>query len=262
MKFSLLGNINYKNKIGFENIIKSILQLVYSDSQISANQKIGFDLQQFRYKIQYYKGDTKIISLYQSENELKQFINEIFNNAIYPYTYLAQLLYAINSNTFREELEFVLSTDEINNILKSYILKYLDETTILDNSFWTLFKLCKKLSLDNGFKVFTIHDEVKEKIIDALNDDDNVKFFIKSIIERGMDNDVGKIHIKTIEDIFDSVENFEELILIDIDEDKTPLKFELKDFYLKVKNNNWEEIVYDFKYLKRRRESGEILTMG
>ncbi len=261
LKFSLLSNINYKNNIGFENTIKSILQLVYSDSKISKNQKIGFDLQQFRYKIQYYKGDTKIISLYQSENELKQFINGIFNNPIYPYTYLAQLLYAINSNAFREELEFVLSIDEINNILKSYILKYLDEITVLDNSFWTLFKLCKKLSFDNGFKVFTVYDEVKEKIINVLNDEENVDFFIKSVIERGMDNDVGKIHIKTIEDIFDDVENFEKLILIDVDEEKAPLKFEFKDFYLKTKNNNWEDVVYDFKYLKNGRESNEIITM-
>lgn len=261
LKYRLLSNLKYKNNIEFENIVKSIIQLVYTDSQITKNQKIGFDFQQFRYKIQYYKGDTKIISLYQSENELKEFIDKIFNNAIYPYIYQAQVLNAINSNAFREEMEFVLNVDEINNILKSYMLKYLDETTALDNSFWTLFKLCKKLSFDNGFKVFTIYDEVKEKIIDALNDEDNVEFFIKSIIERGMDNDVGKIHIKTIEDIFDSVENFEELILIDIDEEKTPLKFEFKDFYLKVKNNNWEEVIYDFKYLKRSRESNEIITM-
>ncbi|WP_426479298.1 KAP family P-loop NTPase fold protein [Chryseobacterium sp. CBSDS_008] len=259
--FRLLGNIEYKNRVEFENTMKSIIQLVHSNSHFNDSQKVGFDFQRFKYKIQSYEGDTKITDLYRNENEFKEFILNLFNSAVYPYIFESQTLSAINSNSFREELRFVLSTDEINNILKSYILKYLDETTVLNNSFWTLFKLCKKLSLDNGFKVFTIYDVVKEKIIDVLNDNDNVEFFIKSIIERGMDNDVGKIHIKTIEDIFDSVENFEELILIDIDDEKTPLKFEFKDFYLKVKNNNWEEIVYDFKYLKRSRESGEILTM-
>ena len=260
LKFRLLSSIEYKNNVEFENTVKSILQLAHTDSQINQNQKIGFDFQRLRHIIQYHKGETKIVSLYESENKLKEFINDIFNNAPYPYLYETQVLYAINSNLYREEFDFILNLEEINDILKSYILKYLDETTVLDNSFWTLFKLCKKLSYEERFKVFTVYDEVKEKFINLLTNKNNVEFFLKSITERGMDDNVGKIHINTVKDIFESEENFEKLILSDVDENKTPLKFEFKDFYLKVKNNDWEEIVYDFIHLKRNRESYEILT--
>ncbi|MFT3919923.1 P-loop NTPase fold protein [Cloacibacterium sp.] len=260
LKFRLLSSINYKNSVEFENTVKSIFQLANTNSQINQNQKIGFDFQRLRYIIQYPKGETKIISLYESEDKLKEFIKNIFNNAIYPYVYETQILYAINSNLYREELEFILDMEEINNILKSYLLKYLDETNVLDNSFWTLFKFCKKLSYEERFKVFTVYDEAKEKIINLLSNENNIEFFLKSIIERGMDDNVGKIHINTIKDIFGNEENFEKLILNDVDEDKTPLKFEFKDFYLKVKNNDWEEVVYDFIYLKPNRESYEILT--
>lgn len=258
LKFSLLGSITYKNNVEFENTIKSILQLVHTDSYINQNQKIGFDFQTFRYKIQYYKGDTKIVNLYESENKLKEFIFKVFNQAIYPYLFETQVLYAINYNSFGDELQFVLNTDEINDVLKSYILKYLKETTVFDIIFWRLFKLCKKLSFEEGFKVLTIYDEVKEKIIEKMKNEDNVIFFMKSIIHREKDNNIGKIHINTIKDIFDSEENFENLILSDVDEEKTPLQFEFKDFYLKVKNNSWEEVVYDFKNFKRNSESYEI----
>ncbi|MBS1549554.1 MAG: AAA family ATPase [Bacteroidetes bacterium] len=260
LKFRLLSKGNYKNNIEFENTVKSILQLVHTDSKIYKNQKIGFDIHMFRWTIQYHRGDNKIIGLYDNKDDLKNFITKIFYEAKYPYLFESNVLSSINSNVFREDSEFILGMDKINDILKFYILKYLNEINSFDVYFWRLYNKCKKMSIEESYKIFTVYDEVKAKIIDLLKDSSSCIYFMKSIIDMGMDDDVGKIHKETIEDIFETVENFERLILNDRSLNCDSFMVEFKDFYYKVKDNNWSETNYDFQYFKRNKEFYNILT--
>lgn len=53
-----------------------------------------------------------------------------------------------------------------------------------------------------------------------------------------------------IKDIFNSTDNFEFEIINKIDINEDSFKGEFKKFYELVKNNNWEEVHFEFNHFK------------
>uniref|UniRef100_UPI0027DDC860 hypothetical protein n=1 Tax=uncultured Chryseobacterium sp. TaxID=259322 RepID=UPI0027DDC860 len=73
-------------------------------------------------------------------------------------------------------------------------------------------------------------------------------FYLRSLIEHEFDNIAG-IRKNSITEIFGSHDYFENKILDNIEDNiiDNGLK-EFKDFYYKVKENNWNTVDYDFKF--------------
>ncbi|QRA41912.1 P-loop NTPase fold protein [Chryseobacterium cucumeris] len=251
LKFRFLTDFSYKNKQEFENTIKTILQLVNTNSRINPEYKIGYEERKFKYKIQEYSGNEKFVNLYESKEELKQFINGVFLEAEYPYLFESSVLRDINLNLYKGSTIFSLNNKEINILLKSYFMTYLYFTEYFDSNFFHLLINCKKIMYSGNRSKYNrkirLDNDIKDIIIEKLEDDNNSLFYMKSLIDYEYDNIVG-IRKESIIEIFDSMENFEKLILMKIDENALDAKKEFKYFYYNVRAYNWKAINYDFKF--------------
>lgn len=247
--FRLLTIKTYENKHEYESVIKTILTIENMDSKTKEGMKIGFEIKNFIWKIQFEIGDDRIKNLYNSEDEFKNFIKNIFANAKYPYRFESEVLALIHKNRFIET-EFVLTNEEMNGILKEYFLKYLDKNEGFDNYSWTMYIHCKQVNIENNKKVLVVDDEIKKKFIEKLKEEKNCYFLMKSLINREMSENLASIRIKTIIEIFDSTENFENQILSSIDENTDNFRSEFKKFYELVKNDSWKENSFKFKYFR------------
>ncbi|ALR30811.1 hypothetical protein ATE47_09855 [Chryseobacterium sp. IHB B 17019] len=247
--FRLLTIKEYENKHQYESVLKTILKIENMDSKTKKDMKIGFDVNNFRSKIQFFSGDESIESLYVSEEKFKQFIKSLFTKANYPFIFESDVLSMIRKSRF-SEAKFALTNEEMNEILKGYFLNYLDSKEEFDNHFWRMYNSCKKINNVDSKNIFVVDEEVKKKIIEKLKIDKNCYFLMKSLIDKIMSADIASIRIETINDIFDNTDNFENLILSTIDENTDDFRSEFKKFYTLVKNNNWEEISFEFKNFK------------
>lgn len=247
--FRLLTIKDYENKHQYESVLKTILKIENMDSKTKKDMKIGFDVNNFRSKIQFFSGDESIESLYVSEEKFKQFVKSLFTKAKYPFIFESDVLSMIRKSRF-SEAKFALANEEMNEILKGYFLNYLDSKEEFDNYFWRMYNNCKKIEKDDNKKLFVVDEEVKTKIIEKLKVDKNCYFLMKSLIDKIMSTDIASIRIQTINDIFDSTDNFENIILSTIDENTDDFKSEFKKFYTLVKNNSWKEIHFEFKSFK------------
>ena len=217
------------------------------DSKTKEDMKIGFDVENFRGKIQFFSGDESVENLYNSENDFKQFIKSLFIEAKYPYIFESEVLSKIRKSRF-SEVKFALTNEEMNEILKGYFLSYLDSKETFDNYFWRMYNNCKKIKVEDNKKTFIVYEEVKKKIIEKLKIDQNCLFIIKSLIDKIMSVDIASIRVETINDIFDNTDNFENIFLNSIDDNVDDFKSEFKRFYTLVKNNNWKEVSFEFKH--------------
>ena len=245
--FRLLTIRNYENKHQYESVLKTILKIENMDSKTKEDMKIGFDVENFRGKIQFFSGDESVENLYNSENDFKQFIKSLFIEAKYPYIFESEVLSKIRKSRF-SEVKFALTNEEMNEILKGYFLSYLDSKETFDNYFWRMYNNCKKIKVEDNKKTFIVYEEVKKKIIEKLKIDQNCLFIIKSLIDKIMSVDIASIRVETINDIFDNTDNFENIFLNSIDDNVDDFKSEFKRFYTLVKNNNWKEVSFEFKH--------------
>jgi len=249
--YRFLSDITYENKIEFENTINTILQLANTNSLVSPEYKIGYDLRTFRNKIQEYSGNEKFSHLYGAKEELRDFMYNTFINAPYPYFFESSVLKEITLNRHRDNILFALNNREVNYILKCYFITYLSFTEKLDSNFFHLLINCKRIIYKGTnlqySRYFKLDKDIRGLIIEKFENTENCVFYLNSIIDHEYDN-IAAIRENSIIEIFGSLDNFEIEILNNIKDDLSNAQKEFKDFYYKVKNNRWKSINYDFKF--------------
>ena len=98
----------------------------------------------------------------------------------------------------------------------------------------------------NGKK--TPFEKVNKLIFEKINDEVIKLIFLKSMIVYNGYGDFSVLRKGAIENLFGNFENFESEFLNKLEE--TDYIREFKDYFSKSKEANWEEIEYNYEFLK------------
>ena len=177
-------------------------------------------------------------------NKAKEFFETFFNveNISDPYIVETQLLCELNKrNSRRDERDlrrFPLTSERIEELLKSYIVKFIENETFFEKGFWSLYYSVLKKGSNQNY----IDNDIKVKLKDSLNSLSKKESFLGSLIINYGGYDF-RVRYDEIICIFDSYEEFENLFFSNIQSEYIE---EFKQFYEIAKFNNWKEIQYDF----------------
>ncbi|TYA71934.1 KAP family P-loop NTPase fold protein [Seonamhaeicola marinus] len=248
------------SKEEYEKIVKAIFY--FSNIEVTSSfygfHFIGYDnttLQNFLSN-----RDNKVSDkFYNNTQEFKNFILSILNNSKSPYLFESDFLNHVIDGNFNAE-DFILSEDEIKELLTKYLRDYLNSSDELSNKVWVLFHNCKTITRELNAQhqrvdIYNYFDGVQELLIDFMKKDlDNFLLtFIEGMPFRGSsqyDNLVGVSHgIKN--NIFGSFDAFEDW-LNDINENDlakpTLFKEEFLEFFVKCKGVNFNKVDFEFKF--------------
>ncbi|AZJ35815.1 P-loop NTPase fold protein [Tenacibaculum singaporense] len=260
-RFYELNIDEINSKDDYEKIVKAIFYFanIEVNSSYYGFHFLGYDKTTLQNFIS--NRDNKITDKFYDGNiqEFKDFILSILNNSSSPYLFESDFLNHVIDDNFNEE-HFILSENEIKDVLTKYLRDYLNTSNELSNKVWALFHNCKTIKTElneqhQRVRTFNYFDDVQELLIEFMKKDlDNFLLnFIEAMPFRGSsqgDNLVGVSHgIKN--NIFGSFEVFENW-LNDLNEDDlakpTLFKEEFLEFFTKCKEAEFNKVDFDFKF--------------
>ena len=239
LTYRLNQKFNFKNRKEYENtIIASFWLLELPNNTIKNYQLIS---KMF--------GRKMFPNIFSDHYEAKEFFNEVFTKANSSLNEYARILIELRKRNRRrndgDDERFPLSDIEIESILESYIIKQIDSGELFNISFWNLYFICQKMDEYGTLKPF---EKVNKLILEKIkNKDTELKLLKSMIIYSGYDN-FSTLRKGAIENLFEGFENFESEFLNKLEE--TDYIREFKDYFSKSKEANWEEIEYNYEFLK------------
>jgi hypothetical protein len=239
LTYRLNQNFNFKNQKEYENtIISSFWLLELPNNIINTYQLVS---KMF--------GRKMFPNIFSDHYEAKEFFNEVFTKANSSFNEYARILIELRKRNRRrnddDDERFPLSDIEIESILESYIIKQIDSGELFNISFWNLYFTCQRMD-GNGKK--TPFEKVNKLIFEKINDEVIKLIFLKSMIVYNGYGDFSVLRKGAIENLFGNFENFESEFLNKLEE--TDYIREFKDYFSKSKEANWEEIEYNYEFLK------------
>lgn len=219
----------------YRNVILSSYYLLYSDIKDNS-----IDLNALLVKF----FDQDWDALFGDSEIARQFFRDLFNgddndSLNKSSTVLYELL---KKNKRRTDGKFPLDDDEIIKILKENVRKYIQGNNSFTGDFWNIYY--KSLSVESNGTKKPDNDTI-DTIKDSLNSIEQKEDFIRSIITvYGYEG--YRIRHEDIVKIFNTYGSFESFIFTG--NESSEIIDEFKNFYNKIKHNNWEAI--DFKFDK------------
>lgn len=217
----------------YRNVIISSYYLLYLD--IAGNL---IDFNTLLYKLV----DQNWGELFGSIDDAKDFFKDLFtgndNDSLNKSsTVLYELL---KKNNRRTDGKFPLSDDEINEILRKNVQKYLENNFSFIGNFWNIYY--KSLKSESTGK--TPDSVIVNDLKNSLNPVERLEDFVVSLIT-SYGYDGYRIRHEDILKIFDSYKSFEDFIFKD--NQNSEVISEFKRFYLEIKDNNWDGINFQFE---------------
>jgi len=233
----------------FKKMFTAILFMGELPSQKSNFPTIGIDADDLRNKIYHVKRNFNNDDSYITE--LRIFLKEVFrfNN-----NYVNSQSDAISFWRSEFNQEFILTSDEMDDLLVSYIREYVSTHHKISKVFWNLFYNCKisnwhATTSDTYQKGEPFHlNESIDLLKDFIMYHDLDGFILSIISQKRMESNMYKI-LKSVEEIFTSWDDFYEFIFSLKINDSIYLD-EFKSFMslLKVKGYN-DYVLFKFNFI-------------
>ena len=222
----------FENGREYRNVIISSYYLLYLD--VSGNL---MDFNALMYKFVDHNWDK----LFGNIDDAKEFFKDLFtgndNDSLNKSsTVLYELL---RKNKRRTDGKFPLSDDEINEILRKNVQKYLENNISFIGNFWNIYY--KSLKSESTGK--TPDSVIVNDLKNSLNSVERLEDFVVSLIT-SYGYEGYRIRHDDILDIFDSYESFEDFIFND--NQNSEVISEFKRFYFEIKDNDWDGINFQF----------------
>jgi len=179
--FDRLAKIKiFKDREHFEDHIKMIfaLSLVDSDKDQNKYEK------QYDYSKLYsllYKTEDIVESYYGSEKEQYLiFVKTLLSSEDNPYVFSSGFIsFILNDPNYHDK--FILSTYDLVQINLSYLRKYLQKATEMDEIAWDLYKSCYYIVLSPDMKVLKRNPARAKRIVKGFLDSKDIKYIITKI---------------------------------------------------------------------------------
>lgn len=245
----------FDNKDDFEKVIECIFyfaNLPNDRSQFFRREFIDFDQYNLYYKIY----NKKVVKLYKSEQDYKQFVEHTLESQESPYIFISKFLNTIIDSSDYEEWSFIVDKEKIKKYKLQYFQSYSSKIAEFDKYTFWLYNYCKyqertPKGVGSGHyeSVSKQQDQANTIFIDcALRIPHS---FIKNIIalpKYPPDEERPKQYslLYMVTSVWGSWENFEYFVN-DLSEGDVKGLTEFKDFYQKLKENGYQCIDYNFK---------------
>ncbi|WP_374461182.1 P-loop NTPase fold protein [Chryseobacterium taeanense] len=218
----------FENGREYRNVIISSYYLLYLD--VSGNL---MDFNALMYKFV----DQNWDKLFGSIDDAKEFFKDLFSgNDNDSLNKSSSVLYELlNKNKRRTDGKFPLSDDEINEILRKNVQKYLENNISFIGNFWNIYY--KSLKSESTGK--TPDSVIVNDLKNSLNSVERLEDFVVSLIT-SYGHDEYRIRNEDILKIFESYESFEDFIFKN--NQNSEVISEFKRFYCEIKDNNWDGI--------------------
>ncbi|AJW63678.1 KAP family P-loop domain protein [Elizabethkingia miricola] len=238
--FRLNKNFDFKNEKEYKNtIIASLILLRMNKGGLNIHQLIG---KMF--------GINLVPKIFANVDSAKQFFINLFSSSKDSFLFEAQILNELSKRNSRrpdpnDPEKFPLTDDEINIILKRFITDYIDNDILFNNEFWSLYFMCQKLSATTNKEPF---EDVNQLIYTKLESGSMKILFLKSLVIYDGYGYQSIIRKGAIENLFGSLENFENNFLNTANDEAYILRF--REYYASSKNANWEYIDFEHDFIK------------
>jgi hypothetical protein len=204
----------YDSREDFEKVIRGIFYF----GRLPSPSEGGVHLIQYDYKDLMDKlADYRNVianSIYSNDGGregLRHFILTVFSEAPSPYIFEASLIYTIISNYFKPDF-FPISQDDLHAFSLHYLKTYAIQTSKINRTLFELFWRTERVEFtERSGTVYTskyIPEEAKD-VMKELFQEKNLNNFLRWAIEKEPFGKNAWAVSKTVVDIFDSWENFE-----------------------------------------------------
>ncbi|OCW74130.1 KAP family P-loop NTPase fold protein [Elizabethkingia anophelis] len=229
----------FRNEKDYKNTLFSSLFLLNNREQIKGNL---IDYRSVISKM----FNQDFTSIFESLNNAKDFFKDFFKieNIALPYMVESQILHDLKKRNSRrndnDDSKFPLNDEEIEKIIESYVLNFINEEVPFDGIFWTLYYYALKKRINKQ----VIDDSIKERLKASLSSLNRKESFLGSLITK--DLYFFKLRIDGIISIFDTYDEFEKFFF---SEDVSTYIEEFRQFYETAKSNDWREIEFEFNLI-------------
>jgi len=254
-----LKRIQFKNRNDFEKIINGIFHLQKQDVHSNAwvGSKVGYDGSDLAGKLS--NSYHRLDKLYNgSEEEANKFIIQKFNEAVAPYPEASIVKDMLGTMV---DDEYIVSKDQLMNILLGYLEKYLDSISLIDRNAWFLYQYCevkvfrKESSRIYGSEVIVVSG-ANEAFISFIRNRDTYGFLNTLISRSPLDPEESNIKSFVIWDIatkifknWDGLYNF----LNSINSTDKHYVTEFIAFYHKFRDAGFSAVPFPFKYFEEQK---------
>lgn len=247
----------------FKRIIRGIFTFANLKSRFArfhVGNIVGYEDRDFINKISNIDGrlTKKLFSKAEDFEALRTFINGLFSEAQYPYSFEGDLIREINS-AFSENADthdYILSRNEYRSIVLGYFRAYLDSREKFEADIWHVFHFCeyKKFTPEGTSWTSSKHhfDEAKEMLKDFIVTKD-LDGFIEYIIHEETMHGNSFAVTDGIRQIFDDWDTFRSFIF-SVEDPRWKYLEEFRQFYLEFEKNDPKlYIPYSFQVIPVKR---------
>ncbi len=245
---------SFDSREDFEKVIQAIFHLAKQPSLLYRDGlyigEVGFDYSNLINKLIF--DNVQLSKLYRTDKEFKDFVYNLFKKAKSPYKFESKLIKAINKQ-YRES--FILNKKELEQLNLNYLKRYCESVDKIDYNLWRLFnnnRQVKWIERDDGV-IFedssTIIPSDAKDIVKSFVLNKDFDGFLLEIITTEVFNHNSHSISRIVVDIFDSWENFEEILSQKNERDSKYLK-EFKSFISVFASNNYSKnVAFDFSVI-------------
>jgi hypothetical protein len=234
---------DFSSVLEFENQVRTLF--VIGQLQAKENNPYWIDYNLTLQVLQYPLNETQI-RIYPTRMHYANFIRELFNGAPTPAIYES----SIAARIIARNTQFVLTSEELEEITFSYFKDYVAESQSITSQFWQLYHNCVTTASADQEKNSTNPEATKiaKKEYKTRVTSCELGRFIQQV-------NPGSSFYALKEDewsfVFETLEEFENWFSAapNIDREGDCFK-EFENFYRLIKSNDFSSIRFDFKFLK------------